>query len=285
MEFLSHEEVLTEADGIEACLYRLLGSRRVVPRPRARQWQFLRACWCRVVRPDETSDFDAVPATRGAQYKFEVEDRLRRYYLQKGASPAYLFALLHQRNLALHGVDETYPTLAGYALVVCRLDKEYAVDPVDAIATRRLLERVVIEANRAEFELYQALPEVRLDLLRPWFVEDGPAWRDAATVAVRHHERGWNLRNPYNPSSHRMIDVKVKRLGGLDAVVATTEHWYLRWWDQAEGTYAYIYRETNRQTCLLKKDGGTWKVYETLRPPPRTSAPNRRFGRRPKLQL
>jgi len=129
---------------------------------------------------------------------------------------------------------------------------------------------VVAEANGAEFELYQALPDLRLDLLRPWFIEIGPAWRDAATVAVRHQERGWSLRNPYNPSTQRLIDVKVKRLAPEEAVVTTVEHWYLRWWDEAERRYGYIYREVNRQSYLLRRDGADWKVYESTRPPQRT---------------
>jgi hypothetical protein len=41
-------------------------------------------------------------------------------------------------------------------------------------------------------------------------------------------------------------------------------------------TYTFPNRETNRQSYILKKDKGIWKVFQFIRPQPRTSVPHRR---------
>src|SRR6266571_6053792 len=33
-----------------------------------------------------------------------------------------------------------------------------------------------------------------------------------------------------NPSTKRLLSIKVKRARGGEAIVGTTEYWYLRWW-------------------------------------------------------
>jgi len=53
------------------------------------------------------------------------------------------------------------------------------------------------------------------------------------------------------------------RIGQDEAEVTTTEYWYLRWWDERDGSYVYSYRETNRQMYVLKNKGGQWKVFQT----------------------
>lgn len=77
-------------------------------------------------------------------------------------------------------------------------------------------------------------------------------------------------------STKRLIDIRVKTIDAGEAIVHTTEYRYLRWWDTKKLSYVYPYRETNRQTYIVKQENGTWKVFQNLRPSPRSSAPNRR---------
>ncbi|MEW6508211.1 MAG: hypothetical protein AB1432_10745 [Bacteroidota bacterium] len=70
--------------------------------------------------------------------------------------------------------------------------------------------------------------------------------------------------------------LNLKKIDIREIFVSTTEYWYLRWRDTKKNSYAFPYRETNRQMYVLRKDNGIWKVYETIRPAPRTSIPNRR---------
>ena len=55
-----------------------------------------------------------------------------------------------------------------------------------------------------------------------------------------------------------------------------TEYWYLRWWDINKDACTFPYRETNRQSYILKKDKGICKVFQFIRSQPRTSVPQRR---------
>jgi hypothetical protein len=87
-----------------------------------------------------------------------------------------------------------------------------------------------------------------------------------------------------NPSTKRLLALRVNRFAGREALVATTEYWHLRWWGAKEKSYAYPYRETNHQMYVLRKEpDADWRVYENLRPAPRSSAPARWHQRRHKL--
>lgn len=100
--------------------------------------------------------------------------------------------------------------------------------------------------------------------------------KEILNVLNRHKLRGWILSNTLNPSTKRLLDVKVKEIKGDVAFVNTVEYWYLRWLDQANDSYVYPYWATNRQKYVLKKDLGDWKVFENLRPMPRSSNMMRR---------
>jgi hypothetical protein len=218
------------------------------------------------------------------QYKFEVEDRLRRYYQHPGNAVDFVFTIVHKSNLAPWGIDsDTYPNLAGYCLLVRDLD----VDRSGSAAEQRgenlrlYLERVVTEANDAEFRAYAALPEVMTDELARWFCPESPAIKEIVNLLIRHRKKRWIISNPLNPSTKRILSIKVKKIGQNEALVNTMEYWYLRWWDEREESYVYSYRETNRQMYILKMDGAEWKVFQNLRSLPRTSIPNR-WNRRKK---
>ncbi len=47
-------------------------------------------------------------------------------------------------------------------------------------------------------------------------------------------------------------------------------------WNTKEYSYTHPYRDTLRQQYVLRKNSGAWKVYEFIRPAPRTSIQHRR---------
>lgn len=279
MEYLTPSEVRGRAAECRAAIDALLGTKALVGKPRARQWRFFRDGMERLLDAETPSEFDGVPPVRAAQLKFEVEDKLRRYYLRPGASTGFVFSLVHESELARYGVEEEsgYPRLAGYCVLVRDLGAEGvgASASVTRVDLSAYLERVVTACADAEFGAYAALPEICLDEARRWFCADGPALREIANLVTRHRQRGWVISNPLNPSTKRVLSVKVKKIEGGEAVVATSEYWYLRWWDTKADTYVYPYRETNRQLYVLRKEPDDWRVFENLRPPPRSSAPHR----------
>jgi hypothetical protein len=57
-------------------------------------------------------------------------------------------------------------------------------------------------------------------------------------------KRGWVLSNPLNPSTKRLLSIKVKKI-------------------------------TGRQIYIVKKETEGWKIFQNLRPSPRSSIPHR----------
>lgn len=109
-------------------------------------------------------------------------------------------------------------------------------------------------------------------LLR-WVRRESGAHRDLVHTLTQLRRLGWVLSDPSNPSTKRLLAIEVKEIRGSEAVVRTTEYWYLRWWSTVEQTYRYPYRETNRHTYLLVNTPEGWLADENIRPAPRSSAP------------
>ncbi len=276
MEYLDHSQILARKAAIQESFETLLASRIVAGRPGAKQWRFFRACLARLLEDvdSDPDDFAGLARVTAAQYKFEIEDKLRRFYRRPGKRQEFVFSLVHASRLHWYGLSsETYPLLAGYGLLVRQLD---AADPVPGVGElHAYLEKVIARSMEAEFQVYDALPRIDLTPLDRWFVKDGPAMREIIEVTMGCARRGWHLSSPMNPSTCRLLMIKVKDITGKEAVVTTRQYWYLRWFDQHTKQYTYPYRETSQQVYILQKSGDRWLVYQNLRPLPRSSQPLR----------
>lgn len=282
MEYLQIEEIHERTQEIRSALESLLASKVLVVRGGALQWRFLRDCFERLLSNEHISDFGRVAPVQLAQYKFEIEDKLRRFYLHPGKPLDFVFTVVHSSKHSLHGIDEGYPSLAGYSLLVRDLSIDRITHDEETGENLRLyLERVVTEANDAEFRAYAALPEIRDDEISRWFCAGSPAYNEIRNILERHNKKRWVISNSYNPSTKRITEVKVKKVSLNEARVSAKEYWYLRWWDEREESYVYAYRESNDQMYELKKIDNEWKVYRNLRGQPRTSTPHR-WNRRQK---
>ena len=280
MEYLSLDEIREKQSEIRGAFDRLMENKALVNRPGSKQWRFFRACLNQLLGSTAPMPFDTLDRTPAAQYKFEVEDKLARFYQRPGVSQPFVFSLCHRSNLNRFGFfeEDEYPTVADYCLLVRDLAGEsFTQIETDKASLKAYLERVIAEAADAEFRAYQALPKIESGELDKWFYPESPAKKEIRNLLQRHKAKGWNLTNPLNPSTKRVLSIKIKKISPFETFVQTTEYWYLRWWNSRKGSYAYPYRETNRQIYVLRKDGGDWKVYENLRPSPRTSAPHRRI--------
>jgi len=277
VEYLAYREVMAKREAVQAAFEHLMATRTVVGRPGARQWRFFRACAERLfgIEGEHVREFAAISRTTAAQYKFEVERKLRLFYQGPGQRHDHVFVLVHGSQLRWLGLSATgYPCCAGYALLV----REMADNGLRLAIGRELveyLERVVAEGMAAELQAYFALPEIRLDGLARWFVPEGPAMLRIADVVQAVARRGWSLQSPMNPSTCQLLSVNVKEVRGNDAEVVTSEYWYLRWWDRRKKKYVYVYQETNRQRYILKKIDSDWRIFQNIRPQPRTSQPRR----------
>jgi hypothetical protein len=268
--YLSWSEARAREDELRAAFERLLSSPRLAARGTSRQWVFLRGCFERLMDP--SAEEVPVEARKAAQYKFEIERRLKRYY--QGAGPALAFVfLLADRGSAVRQdlIDEDYPAASGYALLVSHARPE-VVSPTPERELQEYFVRLIEDATRAEFATYASAPEVKLSSLDGVFVHDGPAYRRIRNVVEQRSSAQWTIRYPeYNPSTMRVLSVRVSEITDTRATVFTEEYWYLRWWSVTESRYAYIYNETNHQRYILTRVDGRWLVDSNIYPPPRAT--------------
>jgi hypothetical protein len=266
--YLTKSEVDLHVVEIQSEFERLLKSRRFAPRPSAKQWDFFRHSF-KVLTGVSKGDF---PCTRqqAIQYKFEVSDRLRRYYLLPGDPVRFIFTLVDKERESMSGYEE-YPCANEYMLLVTRNVPALA-NPEE---TRAILERVITDAVDAEWAVYLKLPEFDVSPLKEIFDSDGSAYKRIYMTAEAHHKKEWTIANPHNPSTRRLIDIKVGKVTSDIAQVRTQEYWYLRWWSMKKNKYVYIYNEVNRQIYYLIKRGDSWLVKDNAYPPAKTSTPRR----------
>jgi hypothetical protein len=285
MEYLLLNEIRDKSAEIKKALEALSATKAIVGKPNAKQWLFFRACVELLFSPETVTGFEKLQPIQAAQFKFEVEDKLNRFYLHPGKPLDFVFSLAHKSKLSGYGIenDSAYPALADYCVLIRDLSIENDRDKInDHVNLSLYLERVVTEGIEAEFRAYQALPDIRTEELTRWFCADSPALKEILNLLNRHKKKRWFINNPMNPSTKRLLNISVKSVMAEEAIVTTTEYWYLRWWDEKEDSYVYAYRETNNQSYILKPESGDWKVHMNLRPQPRTSTPhrwNRRQGK------
>jgi hypothetical protein len=272
-EFLSLAEIAERAEGIRAALDALLLHRSLVGKPSSEQWRFFASCGEKLLLPDRATEFDGLDPSRAARLKFEVEDRLRRFFRRPENSRGYVFTLVHGEKLPGGLVTfPPYPNVAGYCLLVQETAPVRVSVAIRREELRSFVERAISDGVEAEFRAYAALPGVRKEEIDRRFFRDGPAHREIVNLLIRHKARGWVISNSSNPSTMELMDVIVHRVDVEDAVAYTTEYWDLSWWDENRNAYACRYRGTSRQIYTLRRDEREWKVFRNVRSVPRSNA-------------
>jgi hypothetical protein len=274
MAFWSLDRVRDHSNEVRGAFEDLLSRPAFASRHGSKQWRFFRACLDRLLGNE--ADGSEIPRPRVTQYKFEVDDRLRRYYRSPGPSVKLVFSIIDKafaesRDLVPHG----YPCYAGYVLLVS--DARPASAAVkNSTDLAEFLERVVVEAAYAEFVAYKRLPEIDLSSLDGHFEPGGPAYlRIQNLIEISHRKQRTISHPPHNPSYMRVHRCRMQRKEDSAAIIATEEYWYLRWWSIPKGEYDHIYQETNRQVYRVRLSGTLWLVDENTYPQPRSTATRR----------
>ncbi len=280
MEFLSLDEIAVLENEIQQEQRALFNNRAVITKTKSNQWLFFNDCIGLLFNPNYKSKYFSEPATKLAQLKFEIENKLKNFYLKPGRKIEYVFKLIHKKELKniFFEVNESYPSVNGYSVLIRKVVNTNSL--TNGLTKRDIkdyIERIIAEAVDIEFEAYRTIPQIISDdLLNNWYCLNGPAKREILHIINRHIERGWVINNFMNPSTKRILDIKVKDIKNRELYVSTIEYWYLRWWDTKKSVYTFPYRETTRQRYILRKVDGIWKIYEVIMPAPRTSVPHRR---------
>lgn len=239
-------------------------------RKNARQWLFLKHCFG-VLTGQASGDFEC-SEKQAIYFKYEINDRLQRYYLSFGKPIKFVFRLISDKKAGVYDYDEAdYPSCNNYKLRI-----SYNKDRPDVMQEKKLLiEKTIAEAMDAEFGVYQALPDLEFSRLTEAFDIDGSAYKEIVNRAKKHKKRAWIIRGESNPSTKRLIDVRIRDISETKAEVRTSEYWLLMWWSVKEEKYAHTYKEMNRQRYYLIWKNDKWLVQENIFEKPKTSTPRR----------
>jgi hypothetical protein len=266
LSYLTKAEIDSEANRLSIEFEQLMKEPRFVARPTAKQWAFFRHCFS-VLLGRVGGDF---PCSKGQaiQYKYEITDRLERYYLTTSNPVKYVFKLVDEDDATLFEQDgRTYPSANGYRLLVI----QSGIEPLTAQEKRAVVESVVTHAIDAEWAVYKRLPALDLTPLDGLFVRDGSAYNQIYNVALMHSKKSWTISNPMNSSVKRLLNISVEEITDEFAEVRTSEYWRLAWWSLAENRYVKIYKEENRQKYFLIFQDNCWLIKDNIYPPPKTS--------------
>ena len=267
--YLTIEEIRYYSTEIRESFERLINHRWFSARKDSKQWLFLKHCFAVLI--GEQSDEFVCSEKQAINYKFEIADRLHRYYLASGNPVPFVFSLVHQKNEVNQLPDIDYPSCNGYLLRV-----SYNKENPDSLYLKKLLiEKAISEATDAEFQFYQKLPEIDLSVLNNYFDKNGSAYKKIAQVAKNVQKLSRTIQNENNPSTKRLIDVKIEKLTETTAQIRTSEYWLLMWWSNINSCYEYTYNELNRQNYFLQLKNGKWLVVDNIYPHAKTSTPRR----------
>lgn len=236
----------------------------------ARQWRFFRHCF-HVLTGEADGDFEC-NEKQAIYYKYEISDRLQRYYLSFGKPIKFVFHLINEKKSGISDFDEPeYPSCNNYKLRV-----SYNKNRPDDIQEKKLLiEKTIAESMDAEFDAYRALPTLDFTMLAEVFDTSGSAYKEIVNRVKKHKKRGWIIQGESNPSTKRLIEVRIGRISENSAEARTSEYWLLMWWSLKEEKYAHTYKEMNRQRYFLVWEVDRWRVQENIYEKPKISTPRR----------
>lgn len=104
---------------------------------------------------------------------------------------------------------------------------------VDQLTTSNQHFKQIIHASlNAEFEVYNEMPKNTLDSLLPYFIQDGPAFKQIYNVVTELNRLNWSLKNKNNPSYYEILDIEVLKIKAEEVHLKTHECWYLKWYNQ-----------------------------------------------------
>jgi hypothetical protein len=148
MEFLTLEQLREWVGEIRTAFDALMANQTLAARKDARQWQFFRVCLERTLGVSPGAWSSGRPQQL-AQFKFEVENKLRRFYMRHGRPLDFVFSLVHRRD-ALRDqlvIEPHYPHTEGYYLLVRDRRDGGEVANWTLAESRAYLESVVASLN------------------------------------------------------------------------------------------------------------------------------------------
>lgn len=91
MKYLSLKEIVSLKKDINYELELLLSNKSAVTKPHSLQWLFFVDCVNTLFNPHTNSKFNSLTNSNKAQFKYEIENKLRNFYLRPGRKIDFVF--------------------------------------------------------------------------------------------------------------------------------------------------------------------------------------------------
>jgi len=137
----------------------------------------------------------------------------------------------------------------------------YCLEAENTAVANQEFYQIIYAGLNAEFEVYYNMPNDNLDKLLPYFIKEGPAFKQIYNVVTRLNNLNWVLSNKNNPSYYEILDIDLLKVETGEIHLITHECWYLKWYNEALNKPEKYFNENNRQLYILKKENDVWKIY------------------------
>jgi hypothetical protein len=123
---------------------------------------------------------------------------------------------------------------------------------------KKAIKNLIIKANEVQFEAYKSLDTLNIIT---YYHPEGSAYKAIVTLIKINQQNSRRICFPSeNPSFQKVFTCEVESLKGNKAIVKTTEHWFLKWFDTDLKKYVVSYDEKNDQLYELIKEDNTWRI-------------------------
>lgn len=116
------------------------------------------------------------------------------------------------------------------------------------------------EALAEEYRLYCLLPAIEASRLLKHYVPDGPAFNRLMDNLLHFQSKGCHISNPYNPSTHEILELEVLQHSEERVRFRTREYWLLCWWDDRPNRYIRRHKALEEHFYVLEYSADGWKV-------------------------
>lgn len=126
---------------------------------------------------------------------------------------------------------------------------------------KEMIIKTIKMANKAQYNTFKYLPNLKIAALEKYYIKGSSAYNLIIHLLNKQKNKRLVISYPSdNPSYFTIHSVKVIDLQKDYALAESSEHWYLKWYSLEKNKYELKYDVGNKQTYILKKIEGVWKI-------------------------
>jgi hypothetical protein len=123
------------------------------------------------------------------------------------------------------------------------------------------IEAVIYKANLCQFNTFKKLPILDTTSIDSFYVQKGNSRSSIITVLLGSLKGNRVIAQPrHNPSFYKILSTEILNMKDTSAIVQTSEHWFLKWYDFKAQRYSISYDVKNNQLYELVKQGDRWLI-------------------------